>query len=300
MNLYRLLRINLKMFDGEAAGAATPPAEGGNAANAQQQSGETVIYGIQDTGSSPDAQDKSANKSNPEKTETSVEARKTAYAKFKEEYKDMFGEDVKGLIKQRFKNNNGLEQKLAQVSPILDLLMDQHGVSDYSALHQLIQNNAYVELAEKDGLTVDQVKQIHELKSQNRQLQNKFATEQEEKATNQRIADWYSQADTVKQKYPSFDLAQWAGNEKFLELLSNGVQVEAAYELCDLENIKKGIAQQVQSNVVKDIQARGQRPTENATKPTQGVVFKNSVKDLTDKDLDEIVRRVRNGEKIRF
>ena len=59
-------------------------------------------------------------------------------------------------------------------------------------------------------------------------------------------------------------------------------------------------AKTVEKKVTDKIRANGARPTENGISSQSASVVKTDVSQFTDADMDEIIRRVRNGEKIRL
>ena len=69
------------------------------------------------------------------------------------------------------------------------------------------------------------------------------------------------------------------------------------------ELIARGIgtaAERAQKNVMDNIRARGMRPAENGTDSKAGVIIKKDPSQFDNKDLEEIRKRVANGEKIVF
>jgi regulator of replication initiation timing len=163
--------------------------------------------------------------------------------------------------------------------------------------------NTYEEIADRDGLTVEQVERIMQLRSENeylRSLAQEKQTHEKEQQINETVAGWYKQADEMKPQYPDFNLDEWAGNSQFMQLLQSGIDVRTAYEVVNIDNIKANVAKTMEQNVYQNVRAKGQRPVENATKIVPGVVVKASVKDLDAKDRAEIARRVSMGETIKF
>ena len=59
-------------------------------------------------------------------------------------------------------------------------------------------------------------------------------------------------------------------------------------------------ANKVSKKVTDNIRARGARPVENGSNQVAAATVKNDVTKLTAKDRAEIVKRVKNGEKISF
>lgn len=138
------------------------------------------------------------------------------------------------------------------------------------------------------------------LRMENKKLQAERSTQDEEQKINQRVKGWYDEAETVKKNYPDFDLRTWAQDDNFMKLLKSGVGVKAAYEVCNIENIKATTAKAAETNITKNIQAKGSRPSENGTNKTPGVIIKNDVSKLSKQDRAEIARRAAMGEEIKF
>ena len=324
INMDDFLKVNLTMFDdgtqmstGTSPTTATP--EGSNPVNSPQavkyepkqnkssQNLSNVVYGKQETATEPtpptttEPKADSTPNAQGETTQVTLEDRKALYKQFKEQYKDLYGAEVESIIKERFKKFNGLEQQLGQYSPIVNLLMERHGAKDPNELYSKISQEVYETIADRDGLTVEQVREIETLKLENARLREKTQTVEQETAMNQRIADWKSQADTMKTEYPDFNIDEWASNEQFMNLLFAGVNVKSAYEVCNISGIKANVAKQMEKNVVSNIQAKGQtKIKENGLNPSAGMTIKASVKDLTKEDRAEIARRARMGETITF
>ena len=59
-------------------------------------------------------------------------------------------------------------------------------------------------------------------------------------------------------------------------------------------------AAQTERSVVENIRAKGARPKENGAAPKPAVTIKKNVDELTNADIDEIMRRVQRGETISF
>ena len=107
--------------------------------------------------------------------------------------------------------------------------------------------------------------------------------------------------------YPGLSLEAEANDpetgEQFMRLLSSGVDVRTAYEVIHKDDIISGAmhytAQKVKEKTVNDIRARGLRPQENGAQgSTAAKVVKSDPKSWTDKDMDEVIRRVAAGERI--
>lgn len=318
----KLLNINLKLFDegGAAAGAATGStgaAPAGNTTAGGQQSTSAkpvVVYGKQETAATevkPDPNTQGSKKETQGTTPT-PEERKAAYAKFKNDNKDLYNEDVQGHIRSRLKGYKGLETQFAQVTPLVEYLSEIYGTTDIPTLMSKVQGETLAQLAEKEGMTVEQYKKVVDLKAENRRLQNQNQTADVEKETNAKVGKWYDEVNKIvgtkdaPGQYPDFNFKEWAQNDEFLSVLESltrsgfNTPVQKAYEVCNIDGIKKSTAQKAEDNTVKNIQARGSRPPENGTKASPGMLIKNDVSKLSREDRAEIARRAARGEEIKF
>ncbi|MEG1563351.1 MAG: hypothetical protein RR365_06450 [Bacteroides sp.] len=318
MYVQKVLRtvLNLHLFDGEAAAAEAPAVE---TAKADKNSLANIQYGKQtEEPAKPAAQEGSAKKE-PETRVTSdtEEARKTEFEKLiKGDYRDLFDARVKQNIDARFKETETLRTKAAQVdtlAPVLDMLFCKYGVdgSDISALTKAIEDDDsfYEEEAARKGLTKEQYKAMQKLERENAEFKH-AAQEQQRKQNADRIfAQWTQQSEALKQVYPNFDLQSECSSaeygSRFLGLLKSGIDVKTAYEVIHKDDIIGGAmqytAQKVQQKTVNDIKARGMRPSENGgSGNAPSVIRKADPSKLTNKDLAEISKRVRAGERIEF
>jgi hypothetical protein len=307
----RFLKVDLNMFNDAGSAQAGAPATNTGSTGTQtgvvnapqqpatpqsskpQQPLANVVYGIQaeTTPNAPGADGGTAQ----------TPDRKTEYARFKDQYKDIFQGEVEAIIKDRFKKYNGIEQQFGQINPLINMLMEQHGVKDLPSLQRIVENNSIESIADRDGLTVEQAREVQKLRRENEQLRNVTQSGEQERIINQRIAEWQSQAKAMEKDYPDFNLDAWADNEKFMQMLSSGIDVKTAYEVCDISNVKANVAKQMERNVLSDIQARGSKKLpENGVTNTPGMTVKSSVGALTRDDRAEIARRVARGEQIQF
>lgn len=295
------LKVNLQLFnDGEASTPTTTDTSGSNVVNAPQQSAtqsrnplSNVVYGKTEE-IAPNAQG----------TESGTEQKpdgKSEYARVKEQYKEHWQKDVESIIKDRFKKYNTIEQQYNQYDSAIKMLMERHGAKDFDSLKEIIEADFYEDLADKEGLPIDKARELTQMKQENQLFKTQAESVQHQQQLEQKISDWYKQADALKQTYPDFNIDNFGDNKQFTDLLMAGIDVKTAYEICDIETIKSGIAKQTERNVVQNLQtSKGKRPVENGTNITPGITVKSSVKDLSKVDRAEIARRAMLGEKITF
>jgi hypothetical protein len=305
----RLLNINLHLFDGEGGGGSPAASgEGTLGANADMQTastgkkqGEKVVYGKQPE-PAPKG-DQSATDQNANNT-LDPEARKAEFEKYISENKDLFTDRVQGVIDKRFKETKILEKQLGDTKPILEVLMSKYNIQngDVNALAKAIEtDDAYwEELADKEGLTVEQYKHKQKLEVENRQLRQQTNDIDAQRRSQQIYNNWLQQEPIVQQKYPDFNLEKESENQTFVEMISRGVDLKAAYEVIHMDEIMNGVAKQVENNVANTIRANGQRPAENGTSSQSGVIVKNDVSKLTKADRAEIAKQAQRGIPIKF
>ena len=104
--------------------------------------------------------------------------------------------------------------------------------------------------------------------------------------------------------FPNFDLAYELENEAFLDGLNRGLSVRDAFFVAHMDEIVAGSNAAAKSEatqkVVDNFNQRAARPAENGASHKPAVIRKTDPSKFTDADLDEIARRSRRGETIRF
>ena len=290
--------FNLRQFDGEG---------GGDSGDASHNSGNVqVVYGKQGD-NSPETQGDNGHDADGDKDEH--EKRKAEFEKLiKGEYKDLYDESVKSNIDRRFKNANQSRQELERVNTALLPLYDKYGidVGDIESLEGAIQSDMtlYADEAEEMGLTPEQYAFIKQTQINERKATNELEQLRGSQEAQKAYQGWLSQGEELKAAYPEFDLAAEVQDERFMALLRQDWTVADSYEAIHAkELITRGIgtaAEAVQKNVVNSIRARGMRPAENGTGNKTGVIVKKDPSQFDNKDMEEIRRRVANGEKISF
>lgn len=281
--------IDLQLF---AEGGAVPTGE--STAQSAADSNEmlaNVRYG------------KQAEPSPAQQTGDATEDRSARFEELiKGDYKEAFQKKTQGIIDKRFAETKALESYRDNVSPIVDLLYQKYGVSDLQALNEAINNDSsyWEAAAEAEGLTVEQYKTKRRLEAENSQLRKAQEQQVRERQVAEQYQQWIAQGEEVKKAYPQFDLESEAKNPKFVDLLVRGIDVQTAFEVIHMNDIKMMSANARQKAVVNSVRANGLRPSENGAQNPRGVVTKTNVGELSKKDRAEIIRRVQRGEHIEF
>lgn len=123
------------------------------------------------------------------------------------------------------------------------------------------------------------------------------APDNQDALINNKVANLEAQRRQLMLKQPDFDIEAELENDSFATyIFANGISLEDAYFLVHRDEII--------DNAVKDalsrISLRRNRIVENGVGKSSPVSVKKNPKDMSDKEIDSIVERVKNGEKISF
>lgn len=283
------------LFDGEGAGADASAAE-------SEQDVKKVEYGKSEGEGSAPSQVGSDNGNE-------AEDRIAKWNAIKGEYKDLYGQDVSNAIQHRFKNQADLSGQIDQISSDLSPLFMNYGLKagDFEGLKNAIANDDafYKAQAERAGLDVEQYKENLRLKAEAERGRRITEAYEQQQRQNAMFAQWEAEAAELQGAFPAFDLGlEIQHNEEFAKLISNGVPIRNAFLTTHAEEIFEGsnanASQMATQNVINAIQQRASRPPEGAMHPGAAIVRKSDPSKLSDEDIDEINRRVANGETVSF
>ena len=224
-------------------------------------------------------------------------------------FHDLYGQAVSNAIQDRFKNQANLQAQVDGIAEDLSPLFMNYGLDsgDFEGLKKAIANDdAFFQAgAERAGLDIDQYKQNLKLQAEaerGRRITEAYEAEQRKQ---EMFAQWESDAEALRQAFPAFDLGlEIESNDRFADLLNRGIDVQTAFAVTHLNEIQNGANNYAQrtatQNVVNAIQSRAARPTENGMNHAAAIQRKSDPSSLSDDDIDEINRRVANGETISF
>lgn len=292
--------FDLHQFEGEAGGGNSGDASHG-------ESGTTILYGKQ--------AEELANETEPEDghdagdNESEEQKRQAEFEKLiKGDYKDLYDKSVKDNIDRRFKNVRESREQIDEINMTLRPIYERYGVElgDVKGLDYAIRNDMslYADEASELGMTPEQFAYAKRAELEASRAQEELDRMRGAQEAQRTYQGWIAEGEELKQSYPDFDLEVEIQNERFMHLLSQDWTVADAYEAVHAkELIARGIgtaAEKAQQNVVNNIRARGMRPAENGTGSKAGVIVKKDPSQFDNKDMEEIRRRVANGEKIAF
>lgn len=320
MNIKHLIPALLNLFDGEG-GAAAPSAAGAQGESTGAVPGSTrrgktgeytnVKFGKQPqataqtevTSDAPDAGEQKGGETIT--TSNTLEERRKAYETFKAENKDLFAEDTQQMINRRFRETKTLEDKVAKVQPLLDLLSTMFGgEQDYDKLYRALETNQTIwsGMAEEAGMDVDTFRKLKKAESENRAMRELMRGMQARQDADAQVARWLQEEQGMKKLYPNFNMAKEMENPEFERQLKRGTSLQSAYEaLHHAELVEAAVAEaiaQTEKKVVDNVRAKGSRPAENGAASQSAFTVKDDPSKWTKKDREEVIKRVRAGEMI--
>lgn len=227
----------------------------------------------------------------------------------KGEYKEQYARDVQAAIRDRFKNQADLQERLDAIQPTLDVLMKKTGAESVEELNKLIaeDDSIYQEEADAAGMPVDKYREMMRLQKEHDDAIASEKRLREQVANRDRFAELHRQGEDLKQMFPDFDLMKEMENEAFRNMTMSGqLTVEQAfYALHGKELTPQLMAygmQRARQQMGQTIQATGQRPQEGAMRgrTTAAAEPKINPASLTRKEREMYKQMARRGIPVSF
>lgn len=296
------------------SGALKGKAAGGEKLPQPPAGGSPLKEGASGNESDPAEAEKHQEPAKEPKAEKTPEERRRAFGEMVQgEYSDVFQEMMQRAIDKATEN---IRQN-PQVARLTQALANAYGVDteDMDGLIEAVENGRvkdekyYEDLAQQRGVSVKTARELDKMESdlkrsntRNAQLQ----AMQQEAARQQRVsqiqAQWEAQAAQLKTQYPDFELQEVLANEQVADLMRRGVSLPDAYRAAYFDHIMQQAtaqtAQKVERGVAARIQQRASRPGENGTRPGGAVTTHVDVASMSRRQLEDLERRARRGEKI--
>lgn len=296
------------------SGALKGKAAGGEKLPQPPASGSPLKEGASGSEGDPAEAEKHQEPAKEPKAEKTPEERRRAFGEMVQgEYSDVFQEMMQRAIDKATEN---IRQN-PQVARLTQALANAYGVDtdDMDGLIEAVENGRvkdekyYEDLAQQRGVSVKTARELDKMESdlkrsntRNAQLQ----AMQQEAARQQRVsqiqAQWEAQAAQLKTQYPDFELQEVLANEQVADLMRRGVSLPDAYRAAYFDHIMQQAtaqtAQKVEQGVAARIQQRASRPGENGTRPGGAVTTHVDVASMSRRQLEDLERRARRGEKI--
>lgn len=310
-------RFDLQLFaegassgSGGIGGSEAGGASGVTAAAAGPQSKgvkETVSPGIKPEGNA--AQAASAQNGESVQKDPAIPSadRQAEFEKLiKGEYKDLYNARMQDTLRKRLQATNETVEKYNSLSPALDMLSKKYGI-DASNVKELVSaieedDSYYEQEAMEKGISVEHLKTIRKMERENTELRRQMQEKETRENASRLYASWMDQAERVKGVYPSFNLESEMQNPKFIDLLRSNIDVRTAYEVLHKDEIipaaMQFTAKTVEQKLTNKIIAGSARPDENGIESSGAAVVKRDVSKLSDDEMDDIIRRVQQGERV--
>ena len=294
------LILDFHLFDGEGAAEAGAPASQSDS----KQDIKKVEYG-KSKGNEQAPSQVGTDKSQAE----SLDAEFASLVGKGGRFHDLYGQAISSAIQDRFKNQADLQGQVDSISDGLSPLFMNYGLEagDFEGLINAVkQDDSFFQAgAERAGLDINQYKENLKLQAEAERGRRITEAYEREQYKQQLYADWEAQAEALKQAFPGFDLGlEIEHNDAFANLLDNGVDVHTAFVSTHLNEIMNGTNAEAQTrataDVVNTIQSRASRPIENGMNHQAAIQRKSDPSTLTDADIDEINRRVAEGDAVSF
>lgn len=197
------------------------------------------------------------------------------------QFKDQYNARVQDIVRKRLKSQ---EKTLEQYRALESTVAEKYGIQakDPQALAQAI---------------AAQEQSHREAEELPRELERRADAKRQ-------YEQWMWQAQQARTLYPKLDLRQEVRNPRFMELLSAGVPVGDAYLVAHRDEIIPAAmhytAKAVEEKLANRIAANGARPSENAMATRGTAVVADQVAHMSKAQRQDIIRRVRRGEIIKF
>jgi hypothetical protein len=203
-----------------------------------------------------------------------------------------------GVMGKRLKNARENSEKLERFTPLIDALKQQHGITNEIELAEKLKADIVSAGAYREGLTEEQYRKQWEteeqLRNANKQL-NDFRHQQFLSALNNDVSKMKQENNEL---YGGINAEELAEDQKYLALLAHGFSVKEAYDALHISDILKQSAQRTGKQVVDNIVARGERPSESAASQTPAANVINDVSKMSDDEIDALAQRAMRGERI--
>lgn len=295
--------LNLRMFDGEG-GAGGGTAGAAPAGGTPQGAGATEAH---DAGGQQAEGNRVADGS---VTVDPAERNQKFEELISGEYKDLFGERVKGIVENRLKGTkeqlSQQQKQLAETGKLLNLIGSKYGITDgnIEAIQKAVEadNSYWEEAAAKEGLSVEQYRHMKAIENENRLLREARENAERNAQRDRMYAKWTAEAEKLGKIYKGFDLDKEIQNPNFVKLLGAGIDMRTIFETLHHDEIIGGAMEYTARTVAKkqaDAIRNGQaRPMEGAAQGTTAFKVGKDVEKLTTAEIMDYARRAKAGERV--
>lgn len=285
-----MLKLDLQMFDGGAAAGSAGTSAG-------------ALTGATEGNATASAAESSESSGTAE--EITPEERKAKYDEFKEQYKDLFGQDVKKQVDRRFAPMNRMQKQLDNQDRLIQVIAAKYGTDATdvdSMINAINADNAYYEeKALEAGMSVERYKEFMNLQAQNKAMEEAQKRSENIRQEEQTWARWDEESEKCRSIYPDFDIRyEIENNENFVRMLGAGCDVITAYRVTHFDDITQNLIarseQETKKRVADTVRSGASRPVEGAAGSSPAAKSQVDVMGMSRAEFAEYKRKVLAGE----
>ena len=216
-----------------------------------------------------------------------------------DKFKKEFSDKVRNIISRRLKEVKALKEKAEKDAAIVEMIMKKFNVKngDAEEIERMIDENMN---QTANNVNKNATRLIQRLVSENNYLKKENEKRIREAKTQSLAERIRTQAEETKKIYNDFDLKKELNNPEFCRLIRLGVSVKNAYEVINIDGILDNNSKEAEKQVIDSIRYKTNRPVENGSELTGGILLSNGISKLTKKQRAELAKRAASGEKIEF
>lgn len=296
------MKLNLKLFDG-GAGAGAAAGAAGSAGTAPAESTNTgVKEGSQGAAEGAEGEELA----DPTQPTEDPEARRQAYRKAIEQYRDLYQDDVQTIVDRRLRGSRETKEKLDHAMGLINYLGSRYGITDGNIdnIKTAVEtDDAYWEdAAAREGLSTEQYKHMKKLEAENAQFREAKDNAERLQQRDQMYQKWNTEAQELSKLYKGFDLNAEVQNPDFVKLLGAGIPMRTIFETLHHDEILSGAmaytAKQVAKKQIDAIKSGQNRPSEGAAGGSTSFPGVKTIENMTGDQIKELARRSLAGETI--
>ncbi len=188
------------------------------------------------------------------------------------EYREEFQKLFDSRFGKRFKRMKETEEELSKIKSQIKPLMEYYKTGDAEVLVSLILKD----------------------------LEKKVFSREEEKKEEMPLEKWIEEAFETSKIYPEFEFTEELKNPAFIKGLKAGIPMTSIYRALHFDDISKGISETAMKAALENIRAGKGRTNELGMENLGSVRAKKKADTLTEKEIEEILKKVKKGERVSF
>lgn len=218
------------------------------------------------------------------------------------EYREQYAAETQKLINRRFRETEALRQRLGALEKAAEGFARRRGLdpADTQSLIRALGAAEETEAPDAHSATeaAAEAKEGEAAAKSRRAAAEKAAARAHAFALD-RSAKWSAQAEECARKNPGFDLRAMCADPTFRLLLTNGADVERAWQAATVRERMAEAAAAAEKAVADNIRARGARPQEaGAGMPRQSL--RPDASRLSDSEVLDVIARLDRRERVSF